>query len=683
MKENKLTTRHAARWKQFNHKSYAVFCSLKKEVNIGVLAVTTLAFANIDCVSAQSETSKQIKEYKLDEVEVTGSRVPLTLGEAARIVTVLSREDIQAAAVQSINDLLEYAAGVDVRQRGDLGIQSDISIRGGTFDQITILLNGANINSPQTGHNTADFPVDMNDIERIEILEGPAARVYGTSAFTGAINIVTRSDKQSHAAINLSTGQYGLFNGGVRGNYSKGKLSNQLSTEYSRSDGYIANSDFSASRAFYQGEYSGEEVNVRWQTGISDKGYGANTFYSAAYPNQYEHMRKYFVSVQAETKGKLHFTPIIYWNRGHDRFELFRDNPASWYTGHNYHQTDVYGTNLNAYFNSVIGKTAFGTEFRNEGVLSNVLGKLMDEPIKVPGEGNHYFTKKDNRTSISYYLEHDVLLPRFTLSVGLMATMNTGLDNKFRYYPGVDASYRLTDKVKFYTSWNMALRMPTFTDLYYESKTNQGNPNLKPEETQAFEVGSKYSSPALQASVCGYYRKGKNMIDWVKYSAEDKWHTVNHTKLDNMGIEASANLNFYELFGNTSYLKKATISYSYINQTKEIGEVYKSNYALDYLKHKFVVRLDHRIWQKLDASWAFRWQSREGSYTKYVDLKPTAEIPYPSFCLLDLKLSWNAKNYSLFAEANNLLNREYYDLGNIPQPGFWGKVGVSYRINFR
>jgi iron complex outermembrane receptor protein len=229
----------------------------------------------------------------------------------------------------------------------------------------------------------------------------------------------------------------------------------------------------------------------------------------------------------------------------------------------------------------------------------------------------------------------------------------------------------------------MALRMPTFTDLYYESKTNQGNPNLKPEETQAFEVGSKYSSPVLQASVCGYYRKGKNMIDWVKYSAEDKWHTVNHTKLDNMGIEASANLNFYELFGNTSYLKKATISYSYINQTKEIGEVYKSNYALDYLKHKFVVRLDHRIWQKLDASWAFRWQSREGSYTKYVDLKPTAEIPYPSFCLLDLKLSWNAKNYSLFAEANNLLNREYYDLGNIPQPGFWGKVGVSYRINFR
>jgi len=683
MKENKFTERQTARWKQFNHKSYAAFCSLKKEVNIGVLAITTLAFANVECISAQTETSHQLKEYKLDEIEVTGSRVPLTLGEAARIVTVLSREDIQAAAVQSVNELLKYAVGVDVRQRGDLGIQSDISIRGGTFDQITILLNGANISNPQTGHLTADFPVDMNDIERIEILEGPAARVYGTSAFTGAINIVTKSDKQSHAAIDLSTGQYGLFNGGVRGNLSKGKLKNQLSAGYSRSDGYIANSDFSAKRGFYQGEYSGKEASIRWQAGISDKGYGANTFYSAIYPNQYEHTRKYFVSVQAETKGKLHFSPIIYWNRGNDRFELFRSNPASWYTGHNYHQTDVYGTNLNAYFNSAIGKTAFGAEFRNEGVLSNVLGKLMDEPVKVPGEGDHYFTKKDNRTNISYFAEHDILLPHFTLSLGMMATMNTGLDNKFRLYPGVDASYRITDKLKVYTSWNMALRLPTFTDLYYESKTNQGNPNLKPEETQAFEIGTKYSSHALQASVSGYYRKGKNMIDWVKYSADDKWHTVNHTKLDNMGIETSATLNFCELYGKTSFLKKATIGYSYITQDKKIGQVYKSNYALDYLKHKFVAQLDHRIWQSLSANWAFRWQSREGSYTTYEGMKETGEKAYPSFCLLDLKLSWNAKNYLLFAEANNLLNRKYYDLGNVPQPGFWGKVGVSYQINFK
>lgn len=683
MKENKFTKRHALRFREFNRKSYSVFFSLKKEVNIGVLAVATLAFANVKTVSAQTENPAQIKEYKLEEIEVTGSRVPLTLNEAARMVTVLNREDIQAAPVQSINDLLEYAVGVDVRQRGELGIQSDISIRGGTFDQITILLNGANINSPQTGHLTADFPVDMNDIERIEILEGPAARIFGTSAFTGAINIVTKSDKQSHVAVDLSGGQHGLYNAGIRGNFSKGNFRNQLSTGLSHSDGYIANSDFETQRIFYQGEFTNPLADVRWQAGFSNKGYGANTFYSAAYPNQYEHTRKYMISVQAETKGKLHFTPIVYWNRGHDRFELFRSNAPSWYTNHNYHQTDVYGTNLNAYFTSSIGKTAFGTEFRNEGVLSNVLGQTMDKPIKVPGEGDKYFTKKANRTNISYYLEHDLLLPSFTLSIGVMANMNTDLDNKFRYYPGVDASYHVTDKLKVYASWNKALRMPTFTDLYYEGASNQGNPDLKPEETEAFELGTKYASSFLQASLSGYYHKGKNMIDWIKYNPDDKWQTVNHTKLDNSGVEANATINFCDLFGEKSFLRKVNIGYSYITQHKDIGEVYKSSYALEYLKQKFVFRLDHLIWKKLEASWAFRWQDREGSYTRYVDLKADKEIPYPSFGLLDLKILWNTPNYKLFAEANNLLNATYYDLGNIPQPGFWAKIGVSYRINIK
>ena len=126
---------------------------------------------------------------------------------------MLDREAIANAPAQSVNDLLKYAIGVDVRQRGNLGAQTDISIRGGSFDQITILLNGINICDPQTGHNAAEFPVDISEIERIEILEGPAGRVYGTSSLMGAINIVTRIDKQSGAAVHAEGGSYGYFNG--------------------------------------------------------------------------------------------------------------------------------------------------------------------------------------------------------------------------------------------------------------------------------------------------------------------------------------------------------------------------------------------------------------------------------------------------------------------------------------
>ncbi|KAA6340851.1 iron complex outermembrane receptor protein [termite gut metagenome] len=685
MKENRFTNRRIARWKQFNHKAYAVFCSLKKEIHIGVLAVSTLTFANVNTVSAQNEPPKQAGRYELEEVEVTGTRVPLIEIQAAKPVTVLSRNDIQAAAVHSINDLLEYVAGVDIRQRGEFGIQTDISVRGGTFDQITILLNGVNINNPQTGHLTADFPVSMNDIERIEILEGPAARVFGTSAFTGAINIVTRTDRQSHVALDVTGGEYGLLGGGVRINLTENAVSQQVSGSYQRSDGATENSDFRISRAYYQGTYSSEQTDVRWQLGFSNQAYGANTFYSAAYPNQFEETSRYLVSVQAETKGRLHFTPTVYWNRSHDHFQLIRNTSG----GENFHLNDVYGINLNAYFNSFLGKTAFGTEVRNEGILSTNLGKPLEEGhyVNVPGKEEVQFKKKDNRTNISYYLEHNLLFQRLTVSMGLLANMNTALDHEYRLYPGIDLSYRPNDPWKLYASWNTALRMPTFTDFYYSTPIQQGSTDLKPEETQAVGIGAKYRNNGMDANVYGFYHKGTNMIDWVKYLPDDeKYYADNFLELDNMGVEVSTTLHFRQLLSPDFFLDRLNIGYTYIYQRwQDDTEVYKSNYALEYLRHKFTARLDHRIWSKLTAGWAFRWQDRMGGYQKYnADHTATNElISYSPFGLLDLKLSWTDKNYHIFAEVNNLFNHTYYDLGNIPQPGFWLKAGASWKIDFR
>ena len=201
--------RKALRFRQFTRKGYALFACLGRVVTIGVLSVATLRAAAVttpDTLSVVDATvvgdsiaNSPDKEATLDDVEVTGSRAPLALGQAARMVTVLSREEIQAAPVQSINDLLKMAVGVDVRQRGPIGAQTDIGIRGSTSEQITILLNGINICDPQTSHNAFDLPCDVSDIVRIEVLEGPAARVYGTSSLVGAINIVTRDVRSQKA----------------------------------------------------------------------------------------------------------------------------------------------------------------------------------------------------------------------------------------------------------------------------------------------------------------------------------------------------------------------------------------------------------------------------------------------------------------------------------------------------
>lgn len=674
----------AVRFKYFNNKSYAAFNSLHKQVNIGVVAIATLTFANPQAVSAQTESVNEKHEYQMDGVEIIGSRVPLTQSEAARMVTVLDRKTIEHAPVQSINDLLKYATGVDVRQRGSMGIQADISIRGGTFDQITLLLNGINISNPQTGHLAADFPVAWEDIERIEILEGPAARIFGTSAFCGAINIVTSAESRKQIQINAEGGSYGLGGGGLRLSLPHGKSwKNQLSGGYLRSDGATLNSDFETWRTYYQGEASVSSTRLRWQTGYSRKKYGANTFYSALYDNQYEETERYIVSVQADAAiGKLHLAPSAYWNRFIDHYQLVRHTN----TGENFHRTDVYGTTLNAYFKSILGKTSFGLEVRNEGIFSTALGRPLEESqyIDIPHRSGKQYIKKDSRTNIGYYLEHNILLPKATFSLGVMANKNTAYDDRSHFYPGVDVSYRPAPQWKIFASWNMALRMPTFTDLYYKSPTQEGNLGLRPEETQAVSIGTRYRRPAVSTSLNMFYHRGKNMIDWVMFTPEDVYHSANF-KLDNYGIEADATIYFRERLDGRFPLERLTLGYAYIHQRRHDDiAVYKSNYALEYLRHKFTAGLQHRIWKQLSATWSFRWQDRMGAYLKYTDRNSRngTLTPYHPYALLDLRVQWNAPRFQVYVEGNNLTNHTYYDLGNIPQPGFWIKVGGSYRFKF-
>ena len=250
---------------QFQRKGYSLFAALGREVVISVLSVATLSASKAASISDETfrvdSAKATAREVTLDDVCVTGSRAPLTVSQAARMVTVLSREDIAQAPVQSVNDLLKMAVGVDVRQRGPLGSQTDISIRGGTQEQIVVLLNGINICDPQTGHNTFDLPCDLSDIIRVEVLEGPAGRVYGTSSLVGAINIVTSAHKDSgnSADISLEAGSFGYAKVGAAGSYAPGSvpLTSRLSCSYARSDGYSRsragrlNTDFSGAKAFY------------------------------------------------------------------------------------------------------------------------------------------------------------------------------------------------------------------------------------------------------------------------------------------------------------------------------------------------------------------------------------------------------------------------------------------------
>ena len=686
MQKTTFEQRSSLCFKHFTRKGYALFSCLGREVVIGTLSVATLSNARAEGVSVQTEKADdtlQRTELKLDEVVVTGSRAPLTQAEAAKIVSVITRDEIQRAAVESVNDLLKTVTGVDVRQRGGFGVQTDISIGGGTYDQVAILLNGVNISNPQTGHLSADFPVSLDDIVRIEIIEGASSRVFGASAFNGAINIVTRGKENTGGSVSAEGGSYGTFGITARGSVKSEMTSNSLSAGYKQSDGGTDNSYFRKSQAFYQGSYEGN-LSLSWQLGMSTMRYGANTFYSAAYPNQYESNARIFAAVNADATTTLaggrtvHIVPTLYWNRSYDHFQLTRGMAA----GENFHRTDVYGISINAYTDWRLGRTAFGADVRQEGILSTNLGRPLQENeyVTVAGHGDKNYTKREQRTDVSYFIEHNILLNRFTASIGMVANMNTAYNSSFRLYPGIDMSYRPTKAWKMTASWNMAFRMPTFTDLFYKSPTQEGNKDLKPEKTQSLRIGAQYRSKGIEARLTGFYDWGTDMIDWVMYSATDIYHSANF-KLDNRGYEVNISLLPQEIWAQNA-VTRLRIGYAYIDQErKDDVEFFKSNYAMEYLRHKFVAGINHRIVGCLTATWNFRWQQRMGSYIIYENNKSTGvSKPYAPFGLLDVKLMWTKPRYELSIAMNNVTSYRYYDLGNVSQPGFWLMAGAKIKI---
>ena len=674
--------RKALRFRQFTRKGYALFACLGRVVTIGVLSVATLesASAATDDISTKTEKTSDEeqtdKEATLDDVEITGSRAPLALGQAARMVTVLSREEIQAAPVQSINDLLKMAVGVDVRQRGPIGAQTDVGIRGGTSEQITILLNGINICDPQTGHNAFDLPCDISDIERIEVLEGPAGRVYGTSSLMGAINIVTKDGRSKMAEVRVEGGSFGYLStaGRIALTSRLLPLTSQLSTSYTRSDGYqraksgALNSDYSGGKVYYQGGYNTKDIRIGWHAGLSIKGFGSNTFYSAKFDEQYEKTTKIYTAIKGETKGWFHFSPSIYWNRSYDRFELIRGTEDK--VPFNYHRTDVFGVNLNSYFDWQLGRTALGAEFRNEDIVSGNLGEPLNKPIHISGTDRDYLYGL-NRSNLSFHLEHNILLKRFTLSAGFIAVKNTWNQMPFTLYPGVDASYRIGDNWKVYASYNSSLRMPSFTELYYSVGGHKADKYLKPEELRAVEGGIKYAGQWLTMKASIFHHHSRDMIDWVRDTRKQDapWQSVNLTKVNTFGQEVTLASQFSPF--------TLQLSYCHLHQSKDVPDYLQSQYSLEYLRHKVTAQLQMPIVALLNLTVNYRWQDRMGSYT---DTDGQIQSYHP-YSIVDCRLAWNADTYSLYMEVNNLFSKKYVDYGNVPQPGTWLMAGFKYNLN--
>lgn len=334
--------------------------------------------------------------------------------------------------------------------------------------------------------------------------------------------------------------------------------------------------------------------------------------------------------------------------------------------------------NLNSWFDWTLGRTAIGAEVRAEELVSTNLGEPLDKPKHIHGTNREYAYGL-NRTNLSFTLEHNILLERFTLSAGFTAVHNNWADIDLRLYPGMDMSYWISDRMKVFASYNSSLRMPSATELYYSVGGHKADKHLKPEEVNAWETGISYQTTALRAKVCMFYNHHKNLIDWIRHTDDGEdapWQSMNFGRINNLGIEGSAEVNLHDVIPSQKFLRTLSVSYCYQNQHHKSVANIQSRYALEYLRHKLTSRLSCAIARNLLLDISYRWQDRDGAYTN-TDGKV---VRYASYGVLDAKMKWTQPHYEIYVEGNNLLDKSYVDYGNVPQPGIWVIGGVSVRF---
>lgn len=586
------------------------------------------------CLVLVAQESKE-----LEGVVIQGKTLSLPFNKTSQNVQIITKEQIKAMPASSIEEVLSYYSGIDIRQRGAHGIQADVSIRGSSFEQVLILINGIRMNDSQTGHNTMNLPIDLASIERIEIIKGPAARRFGQNAYAGAINIVTRPSTKNDITISGSLGDFNTTSLGASLNVSGKKFSQFIQAETSQSDGYRYNTDYQVKNVWYQNQYKLNGGELRLQGGFIDKKFGANGFYSSPLAkDQYEAIQTSLVSIGWNQKsGKFKWESNTYWRRSQDEYIFERNNPSKY---RNLHIGNNAGIEANTNYSSSLGITGVGFDFRKEYLSSNNLGE------------NH-------RTVYFAFLEHRFMFFKNRLDITPGISFSDYSDFGNFWYPGIDIGYSINQQNKLFANLGKTYRVPTYTDLNYTDPVTEGNINLKPENALSYELGYRLNHKNIKTTISLFRRESRKSIDWTKDSEEGKWKPENISRINTNGVEVDFNYSFTALF-----IKSINLGYTYLDKNLKYSDQAYSRYSLDNLRHQFVVKVEHKLLKNISNQIIYRYNDR---------------VNLDDYHLLDDRLMYQNNHLQLYIQMTNILNTKYTESNLVPMPGRGLQGGVVFK----
>ena len=595
-------------------------------------------------------------------LEVMGFMVPAALPGVVRGMDMLTREDLKKLPGRSAAEKLQTVPSVVVSQRQQYGVQSDLSIRGSSFEQVQMLLDGYDLGDPQTGHHLMNLPVGQQDIQRLEVLPGHGSVLYGAGAFGGTVNVVTQRPAEhtaGHAA--LTGGGQGIWGLEAAGDVAfSTNNSARLSIEHLQTDGYDVLQDdgteawggndadtwVGTGRMIHRFEKGEADI----QAGYADRKFGAQGFY-APYPS-WEETKTAFAAgrVNHPVSDRITLEPRVYYRRNTDRFVLLRDNPDA-YT--NNHLTHKVGTSLG-------GIADLGGRNTLAMKLEGVYEDIGSDGIRGgnPGQALGYHLRR--RASVAAEFDNN--------DGPALWQMGVRLDTREGYQPrfsGTGAmSYLASESLTMRGSIGTFNRIPNFTELYYSSPTDLGDPGLEAETGWSWDFGLEWNEGPWFGHVAWFQRQEDDLIEWARpLDSNQPWQATNIAEGRVKGLESR--MAWRHGAGHI-----LSVGYTWLDKETTMPGNYEGKYTLLTPRHLL----------QMQASAVLPWNLSWTVGGRYME-RTAGPDDFRILFVLDTRLDWTHSS-GLFAGimGTNLLDRRYEEIPGVQMSGMLltATVGLDF-----
>jgi iron complex outermembrane receptor protein len=562
---------------------------------------------------------------------VTGVATPAPLDDADRDVGVLPLPERDRPLFDSWFNLLQLDPTLDLQERAPGGFMADLSIRGATFGQTLVLLNGMRISDVQTGHFNLDLPVPLEMLTSIEVLKGSGSTLYGSDAIGGVVNVRTEPLETPDVRLYTALGNFGTDEEHVIAAFGGLRFSEEISGARDFSKGFTFDRD-------YRNLSFGSLTTAKSALGASslllaysDRPYGANQFYGN-YPS-WERIKTWFLAAHQNLGSKTEAN--FAFRRHTDLFVLFRYQPQIYL---NRHLDDDWQGSLRRHDNlphhAII---SYGVEGVSQSINSTNLG------IR-------------SRTRGSAYAVYELrFAKRYSLSAGVREEVY-GARN-VATSPSVSGAAWLNSRFKLRASASRAFRLPTFTELYYSDPADLGNPYLKPESAVSFEGGvDGYFGRKVHTALTVFHRRDSNEIDYVRANPSAIWQTENFDELHFTGVEASAD---YTPVTNQTF----GVAFTGLHGVSANPSVLQSKYTFNYPVQSAVVQWNGEVCGHIVA------RTRIGVVNR---------LAHDPYAVWDASASYVTGRVRPFLQLTNLTNTVYEEIPAVAMPSRGVVGGIEW-----